>query len=135
MSDVILTFPASPPGKGVARGGAWMEPLALDRPVQTHAIGAYVELYDVGEVSSWYRLRAEIQDRTTGDIRDLPIQPAGESGFRATWDRRPAQGGVTREFLSVWLGDVPPGRYLLRVVADVPDAGAPLSAEQEMDRR
>ena len=41
----------------------------------------------------------------------------------------------TPEFLSVWLSDVPPGRYVLRVVADVPDAGAPLVAEQEFDRR
>lgn len=83
----------------------------------------------------WYRLRAEIQDRATGDIRDLPIQPSGETGFRASWDRRPAPEGVTSEFVSVWLGDVPSGRYILRLVADVPDAGTPLMAEQELDRR
>ncbi len=89
----------------------------------------------MGAIASWYRLRAELQDRATGDLRDLPIQPAGEGGFRSTWDRRPADGAVTAEFLSIWMGDVPPGRYLLRVVADVPDAGAPLTAEQAMDRR
>jgi hypothetical protein len=107
----------------------------MDQPVASHAIGAFVEIYGVASVASWYRLRAEIQDRTTGDIRDLPIQPAGESGFRSTWDRRPLPGDVTPEFLSMWLSDVPPGRYVLRVVADVPDAGAPLVAEQELDRR
>ncbi|MDP2956744.1 MAG: energy transducer TonB [Longimicrobiales bacterium] len=135
MSDLVLTAPASPRVGEVKRGGGWMEPLALDRPIQTHAIGAYVELYGVRPIASWYRLRAELQDRATGDLRDLPIQPAGESGFRSTWDRRPADGTVTPEFLSIWMGDVPPGRYLLRVVADVPDAGAPLTAEQAIDRR
>jgi TonB family protein len=135
MSDVILTSPASPRRGAVERNGDWIEPLALDHPVQSHAIGAYLELYDVAPLSSWYRLRAEIQDRTTGDIRDLPIQPAGEDGFRATWDRHPSDRGVTREFVSIWLGDVPPGRYLLRVVADVPEAGMPLTAQQELDRR
>jgi hypothetical protein len=109
--------------------------LALDLPVQSHAIGAYVELYGVAEVSPRYRLRAELRDRATGDLRDLPIQPAGETGFRSTWERTAAGAGVIAEFISVWLGDVPPGRYVLRVVADVPDAGAPLSAEQTLDRR
>lgn len=135
MSDVILTFPASPQGEDVVRGAAWMEPLALDHPIQTHAIGAYVELYGLEGVSSWYRLRAEAVDRTTGDVRDLPIQPLGEGGFRATWDRDVQEGDLTREFVSIWLGDVPPGRYVLRLVADVPNAGAPLTAEQELDRR
>lgn len=135
MSDVVLTFPASPRKGEVRRGAAWLEPLALDQPVRSHAIGAYVELYGLARVVPWYRLRAEIVDRATGDIRDLPIQPAGEEGFRATWDRRPAGSGATREFVSVWLGDVPPGRYTLRLVADAPDLGAPLAAQQEMDRR
>ncbi|HSG09595.1 MAG TPA: energy transducer TonB [Longimicrobiales bacterium] len=135
MSDLVLTAPASPRRQEVARGGAWMEPLPLDQPVASHAIGVFLEVYGVESVASWYRLRAEIQDRATGEIRDLSIQPAGESGFRATWDRRPTGGQVTPEFLSVWLSDVPPGRYLLRIVADVPDAGAPLVAEQEFDRR
>lgn len=135
MSDMILTSPASPRREQVRRGSEWLEPLALDQPVQAHAIGAYVELYDLAPVSSWYRLRVEAVDRTTGDVRDLPIQPVGESGFRATWDRHPSEDGVTREFVSIWLGDVPPGRYTLRLVADMPDAGAPLSAEQQMDRR
>lgn len=135
MSDLVLTAPASPKHEDVRRGGEWMEPLPLDLPVASHAIGAFVEVYGVASVASWYRLRVEIQDRSTGEIRDLPMQPAGESGFRSTWDRHPVPGDVTPEFLSVWLSDVPPGRYVLRVVADVPDAGAPLVAEQELDRR
>ena len=135
MSDLILTAPASPRREDVSRTGSWMEPLTLYRPVASHAIGIYVELYGLAEVAAWYRLRVEIQDRETGEIRDLPIQPAGESGFRGTWDRRPAEGERTSEFVSVWLSEVPSGRYVLRLVADVPDAGAPLIAEQEMDRR
>jgi TonB family protein len=135
MSDVVLTAAASPRKDEVARDGAWLEPLALDLPVRSHAIGAYVELYGVAGVSPRYRLRAELRDRATGDLRDLPIQPAGERGFRSTWERTPSPGGVTAEFISIWLGDVPPGRYVLRVVADVPDAGSPLSAEQALDRR
>jgi GWxTD domain-containing protein len=135
MSDLVLTAPASPKPSEVRRGEAWMEPLALDQPVTSHAIGVFLELYGVQSVASWYRLRAEFQDRSTGEIHDLPILPAGETGFRATWDRHPAQGRVTPEFVSVWLGDVPSGRYLLRIVADVPDAGAPLVAEQELNRR
>ncbi|NJD17815.1 MAG: TonB family protein [Gemmatimonadetes bacterium] len=135
MSDLVLTSAASPGTGALSRGGAWLEPLALDLPVQGHLIGAYVELYQVAAVSPRYRLRAELQDRATGELRDLPIQPAGESGFRSTWERRPADGDVTAEFISAWLGDVPPGRYVLRVVAVVPDAAAPLSAEQALDRR
>ena len=135
LSDVVLTAAASPGAADVARGAAWIEPLALDNPVRSHAIGAYFELYGAPAASSWYRLRAELQDRATGDVRDLPIQPAGEGGFRSTWDRRPVQGDLTAEFISIWIGDVPPGRYVLRVVADVPGAGSPLSAEQALDRR
>ena len=135
MSDLVLTGPASPRRSDVVRGGAWMEPLALDLPVRSHAIGAYVEMYGVAALTSRYRLRAELRDRATGDLRDLPIQPAGESGFRSTWERRPSEGGVTAEFVSIWLGDVPPGRYVLRLVADISGAGGPLSAEQALDRR
>ena len=135
MSDVMLTEPASPRREDVSRRGDWFEPLAVDRPVQSHAIGAYFELYGVGAVARWYRIRAELQDRATGAVRDLPIQPAGEEGFRTTWERRTGADAVTTEFLSIWLGGVPEGRYVLRIVADVPDAGAPLAAEQALDRR
>ncbi len=135
MSDLVLTGPASPRKSDVVRGGAWMEPLALDLPVRSHAIGAYVEMYGLAPLTSRYRLRAELRDRATGDLRDLPIQPAGEVGFRSTWERRPSEEGVTAEFVSIGLGGVPPGRYVLRLVADVPDAGGPLSAEQALDRR
>ena len=134
MSDVVLTAAASPSREDVSRSGDWFEPLATDRPVQSYAIGAYVELYGVGAVAPRYRIRAELRDRATGDVRDLPIQPAGETGFRTTWERRPGSAPVTPEFLSIWLGGVAEGRYVLRVVADVPDAG-PLSAEQALDRR
>ncbi len=135
MSDVVLTAAASPRKDDIGRDRAWLEPLALDLPVQSHAIGVYVELYGVTGVSPRYRLRAELRDRATGDLRDLPIQPAGESGFRSTWERTTAGKDVTAEFISVWLGDVPPGRYVLRVVADLPGAEMPLSAEQALDRR
>ncbi len=135
MSDVVLSAPASPRREEVSRRGDWFEPLAVDRPVQSHAIGAYVELYGVGAVAPWYRIRVELQDRATGDVRDLPILPAGEEGFRTTWERRAGPDAVTPEFLSIWLGGVSEGRYVLRVVADVPEAGAPLVAEQQLDRR
>ncbi|HSG47240.1 MAG TPA: GWxTD domain-containing protein, partial [Longimicrobiales bacterium] len=62
MSDLVLTAPASPKRDEVRRGGAWMEPLPLDQPVASHAIGVFLEVYGVESVASWYRLRAEIQD-------------------------------------------------------------------------
>jgi GWxTD domain-containing protein len=135
VSDLLLTRPASPSPSAVKRDASWMEPLTLSAPVDTHEVGAFFELYDVAAMAPWYSLSAEMENVDTGETVSVPIRPAGESGLRPTWDRRPAAEGPTREFLGIWLGDVKPGRYDLRVLVDLPDADAPLVAERELDRR
>lgn len=134
MSDVIFTEPATPVADEVRRGAPWMEPLAADRPVAGHLIGAFVEVYGLDE-GARYRIRAEVEDRATGEVRDVPIQPADGSGFRSTWERRAHAGGATPEFVAVWLGDVQPGRYTLRVVVSLPGTAGSLVASQALDRR
>ena len=93
------------------------------------------ELYDVAETVAWYRLRAEIENQDTGEIDALRIKPAGESDYRPTWDRRPTDGGRTVEFANVWVADVPEGRYVLRIWADLPEVGTPLVAERAIELR
>jgi hypothetical protein len=83
----------------------------------------------------WYRLRAEVVDRATGVVTGVPIRPAGEDGFRPTWDRFPAAGGLTSEFLTVALSDVKRGRHTLRIIVDVPEVGAGVVAQRDLDRR
>lgn len=134
VSDLVLTQVATPTAAEVARGAPWMEPLPADRPVPEHVIGAYLEVYGVA-VGGRYRLRAELEDRTTGEVRDVPIQPAEAVGFRPTWERHAQAGEVTREYVTVWLGDVQPGRYALRLVVSIPGVGMPLVGEQALDRR
>jgi TonB family protein len=134
-SDLLLVGSAAPDAEDVRRGADWVEPLTLSGPEQVAALGVLFELYDAAASSSWYRLRAELEDRDSGEIIGLPIRPAGEQGFRPTWDRHPDAGPVTVEFLTVALNEAPPGRYVLRVVADLPEAGQPLILERELDRR
>lgn len=134
VSDLVLTEVATPPTADVYRGTPWMEPLPADRPVAEHIIGAFLEVYGAAAAGR-YRLRAELEDRTTGEVREVPIQPAQASGFRPTWERRARAGAVTPEYVTVWLGDVQPGRYALRLVVSIPGAGVPLVAEQALDRR
>ena len=99
------------------------------------AVGLIFEIYEVPEAVEWYRLRAEIENRDTGEVRALSVKPAGESDYRPTWDRRPTDRGRTVEFASVWVDDVPEGRYLLRIWADLPEAGTPLVAERAIELR
>lgn len=134
VSDLVLTQVATPTAADVARGAPWMEPLPADRPVREHVIGAFLEVYGTA-AGGRYRLRAELEDRTTGEVRDVPIQPAEAAGFRPTWERHAHAGEVTREYVTVWLGDVQPGRYAIRLVVSIPGAGVPLVAEQALDRR
>ncbi len=135
ISDLLLTRPASPALQDVRRDAPWLEPLTLAAPVDTHEVGVFFELYDVAALAPWYRLRAEAENRTTGEVRGLTIRPAGEDRLRPTWEHRPHESGPTAEYLSVWLGDLPAGSYRLRIVADLPDAGVPLVAERSFERR
>ena len=64
----------------------------------------------------------------------LPIRPAGKEGFRPTWHRFPAVGGLASEFLTVALSDVDRGRYTLLIVVDVPEVGAGIVAQRDLDR-
>ena len=134
MSDLLLTEPASPTPQSVRRDAPWMQPLTLARPVRSHEVGAFFELYDVASLAPWYRLRAEAENRSTGEVVALGIRPAGEDRLRPTWERRPNPEGPTAEYLSLWLDDLPAGRWTLRIVADLPDAGAPLVAERTIER-
>jgi len=135
MSDLLLTEPAAPTPQAVRRDAPWMQPLTLARPVTTHEVGAFLELYDVASLAPWYRLRAEAENQVTGEVVALGIRPAGEDRLRPTWERRPNPTGATPEFLSLWLGDLAEGTWTLRVVADLPDAGVPLVAERVIERR
>jgi TonB family protein len=135
MSDLLLTEPASPTPQAVRRDAPWMQPLTLAGPVATHEVGVFFELYDVASLAAWYRLRAEAENRATGEVIALGIRPAGEDRLRPTWERRPNAEGATAEYVSVWLGDLPAGSWTLRIVADLPEAGAPLVAERRIERR
>ncbi len=135
ISDLLLTKPASPTPQAVRRDAPWLQPLTLAGPVDTHEVGVFFELYDVAPMAPWYRLRAEAENRNTGTVQALDIRPAGEERLRATWDRRPREGGMTPEYLSVWLGDLPAGSYRLRIIADLPETGRPLIAERNIERR
>ena len=134
VSDLVLTQVATPTAADVVRGAPWMDPLPADRPVPEHVIGAFLEVYGAA-AGGRYRLRAELEDRMSGEVRDVPIQPAEAVGFRTTWERRAHAGEVTPEYVTVWLGDVQPGRYALRLVVSIPGVGVPLVAEQALDRR
>jgi hypothetical protein len=135
ISDLLLTHAADPSGPDLSRGAAWVRPRPLAEAVESSAVGVIFELYDLPEAVGWYRLRAELENRDTGEIGALRIKPAGESDYRPTWDRRPMDGGRTMEFANVWVEGVPVGRYLLRVWADLPEAGTPLVAERPIDLR
>ena len=135
ISDLLLTHATDPLGPDLSRGAAWVRPRPLGEAVESPAVGVIFELYDVPEAVEWYRLRAELENRDTGEIGTLGIKPAGESDYRPTWDRRPTDGGRTVEFANVWMEGVPAGRYLLRIWADLPEAGTPLVAERAIDLR
>lgn len=134
VSDLLLVRPTGS-SKDVSRYAKWLEPLSLVGPLDTEAVGVYFEVYETGASVPWYRLRAEVVDRETGVVTGVPIRPAGEKGFRPTWDRFPAAGGLTSEFLTVALSDVERGRHTLRIIVDVPEVGAGIVAQRDLDRR
>ena len=123
------------PEPDLARDAEWLVPLSLVGPQDTDALAVYFEVYETDAPVPWYRLRAEVVDRETGFAAGVPIRPAGEEGFRPTWDRFPDAGGVTSELLTVSLSDVDRSRLTLRVIVDVPDVGAGVVAQSNLDRR
>jgi TonB family protein len=135
ISELLLTHSADPPVRDVRRDAAWVRPHTVTRAVEGPAVGVIFELYEVAQAVEWYRLRAELENEQTGEIRALSIEPAGASDYRPTWDRRPTDGGRTVEFTNVWVDDVPEGRYVLRIWADLPDVGTPLVAERAIELR
>ena len=134
VSDLLMVRPTRSP-KDVSRYVDWLEPLSLVSPHDSDALGVYFEVYETGVSVPWYRLRAEVVDRETGVVTGVPIRPAGEDGFRPTWDRFPAPGGLTSEFLTVALSDVDRGRHTLRIIVDVPEVGAGVVVQRDLDRR
>lgn len=135
VSDLLLVEAADPDPQAVDRKADWVEPLSPLTPLDDDALGAVFEVYGAHRIGAWYRVRAEVVDRDTGGVLSVPVRPAGEEGFRTTWDRIPSRGGVTKEYLTVALSAVPPGRYTVRVVVDIPGARAPLVARANVDRR
>lgn len=131
ISDLLMTLPAAPGPDAVRRDAPWIRPLEPGSPVAGEA-GAYFELYDVDESTAWYRVRAEAESLESGERRVLPVRPAGEDDHRASWDRLAETGGAAPEFLSLSLGALPPGRWIVRVVVDFPLAGGPLVAERRL---
>lgn len=134
-SDVMVVHATSPDPEALRRGAVSLVPYTLGQPVAEDSVGLLFELYGLNPAVRTYRLRAELQDRSTGAVRSLPIVPAGFDGFRPTWDREPATGGTTREYVTANLAGVPAGRYVLRVIADLPDAGRSLIIKRDLDRR
>lgn len=130
ISDLLVTHRAVPDRQAVRRGASWIRPLSLDGPVDEPVVGAFFELYGMRKATSWYRLRAELESLDTGERVGIPVRPAGEDGYRATWDRLAGDDGVAGEYVGLALGNVPRGRYTLRVVVDFPLAGGPLVAER-----
>jgi len=132
ISDLLLVRWSGPDPDDLRLDAEWVQPVS--GPVSGETVGVLFEVYDVGRAASWYRLRAEIEDATTGRVQSVPVHPAGEADFRPTWDRRASPAGPTPEFLSLWVKDVPQGTYRLRVWADLPGAGTPLVSEQVFER-
>jgi len=135
ISDLLLVESAAPGEDEVDRRASWVKPQTLMDPVADEAFGVLFELYDLAPTTTSYQVRVEVVDRDTGEIRGVPIRPAGQEGFRAAWNRQPAVDGPTRDFFTVAFSGVPSGRYTLRLVVDLPDAGMPLVAERDIDRR
>ncbi len=132
ISDLRMTGPAPPDAEAVRRDAGWLRPLEPGTAVREPLVGAYFELYDVQEATAWYRVRAEAERVETGERRALPLRPAGEAGFRTTWDRVAGTDGPAPEFLGLSLETLLPGRWIVRVVVDFPLAGGPLVAERRL---
>jgi TonB family protein len=132
-SDLLLTSPDIPQKWESTPDRDWLHAQTLAGPVTGDELGAYFEIYDLPASLPWYRLRAELEDRGTGEVRSVPIEPAGKTGFRPTWDFRPTPGKAAQDFVIVSLARVPAGSYTLRLVADLPGAGSPVTASRDFD--
>lgn len=135
ISDLLLTELATPDGEAVRRDASWIHPLAPGGLIEEPTLGAFFELYGMREATSWYRVHAEVERLDTGVRSGVPVRPAGEDGYRATWDRLAEASGTRGEFVGLDLAVLPPGRYDLRVVVDFPLAGGPLMAERRITLR
>ncbi len=131
-SDLLVTKPEVPARWERDHNRLWLQPETLTGPIPGGDVGVYFELYDLPASAAWYQLRMEVEDRVTGEIRSVTFRPASKSEFRTTWDRRPSGSGTTSDLLIARLDDVPPGPYVLRVLADVPGARSPLSLERNI---
>jgi TonB family protein len=81
---------------------------------------------------------ARVSGNEAATIRNIApslLESEASEYARLPRERRGHAGGVTPEYVTVWLGDVRPGRYALRLVVSIAGAGAPLVAEQALDRR
>jgi len=133
-SDLLLTRRASPDADAVSRDASWIVPLTPG-PVDDPVVGILWELYDLERGTSWYRIRAELQPAAGGEPIELAVRPAGEAGYGAGWDRLADPDGTTEEFLELAVGNVPRGRYRLRVLAELPLGGETLVAERALSLR
>jgi GWxTD domain-containing protein len=134
LSDLMLVQTSSPRRSDVSLDASWIRPYTLEDPVETHALGMLFELYGgIGELVR-YRLRAEAEHRGSGTTHALRIQPAGEERYRFSVERRPTSRR-TVEFVNVWVGDLPPGTYALRIWADLNGASVPLATERLLEVR
>ncbi len=134
-SDLLVTTADVPSRWEKDHNRLWLEPRTLAGPVPGGAVGAFFQLYDLPPSVSWYQLRAEVEDRVTGEIRSVSFRPASRTEFRSTWDRRPSGSGTTSDLLIVKLDDVPPAPYALRILVDVPGEPSPLIVERNVDIR
>ncbi len=132
-SDLLITSPNVPKSRENAPDRSWLQAQTLAEPVTGAEVGAYFELYDLPSSLRWYRLRAELEDRGTGQVGSVPIEPVGKTGFRPTWDFRPKAGKIASNFVIVDLSHVPTGSYTLRLVADMPGAPSPVTVERDLD--
>lgn len=130
ISDLLLTEPATPDRDAVRRDASWIRPLGSGEALQGPTLGAFFELYGMREATSWYRIHAEVERLDDGVRSGVPVRPAGEDGYRATWDRLADASGTRGEFVGLDLDGLSPGRYNLCVVVDFPLAGGPLLAER-----
>lgn len=134
-SDVLVVGAADPSVGEVRRDADWVHPYPLGQPVAEDSVGLLFEMYGLSPAVTEYRLRVELQDRSTHQVRSIPIRPVGLDGFGGTWDRKPAADGTTFEYVTANLSGVPAGRYVLRVIADLPEANRSLILQRDLDRR
>ncbi len=135
LSDLLVVEPATPGADEVFRDAPWVEPLVLTRPEHLTVAGAYFELYAPQRPVASYRLRAEVVDLESGAVVPVAVRPAGEETFREVWERSVREPGVIREYVTVAMTQLEPGRHRLRVVVEVPDGGGRITLERDLEPR